>query len=158
MRTWIGYAHTDRLFSYPDVGYLSVCSFPIRMCWWPWESGCLLGASARSPARPCGPAGTLHTGGAWRVARQNRVDPGAIRIGYAHVDRLLSYPDVGYLSVCSFPIRVCWWPWESGCLLGASARSPARPCGPIAMRRPRLPPEPGHGLVTAPCARRARQA
>ena len=47
-----------------------------------------LGASARSPARPCGPAGTLHTGGAWRVARQNRVGPGAIRIGYAHVDRL----------------------------------------------------------------------
>ena len=25
----------------------------------------LLGASARSPARPCGPAGALHTGGSW---------------------------------------------------------------------------------------------
>ena len=25
MRTWIGYVHPDRLLSYPDVAYLSVC-------------------------------------------------------------------------------------------------------------------------------------
>ena len=30
-----------------------------------------------------------------------------IRIGYAHPDRLLSYPDVRYLSGCSLPIRMC---------------------------------------------------
>ena len=29
-----------------------------------------------------------------------------IRIGYAHLDRLISYPDVRYLSGCSFPIRM----------------------------------------------------
>ena len=31
---------------------------------------------------------------------------GPIRIGYAHPDRLLSYPDVRYLSGCSLPIRM----------------------------------------------------
>ena len=42
MHTWIGYAHPDRLLSYPDAAYLSGCSLPIRMlliypdvCWWP---------------------------------------------------------------------------------------------------------------------------
>ena len=29
-----------------------------------------------------------------------------IRIGYAYLDRLLSYPDVAYLSGCSLPIRI----------------------------------------------------
>ena len=46
MRTRIGYAHLDRLLSYPDVRYLS---------------GCALVAGG------CGPAGDLHTGGAWWV-------------------------------------------------------------------------------------------
>ena len=47
MRTRIGYAHLDRLLSYPDVRYLSGCCLPIRMLltypdvpWWP-------GAAAR---------------------------------------------------------------------------------------------------------------
>ena len=31
MRTWIGYAHPDRLLSYPDAAYLSGCCLPIRM-------------------------------------------------------------------------------------------------------------------------------
>ena len=30
-----------------------------------------------------------------------------IRIGYAYLDRLLSYPDVRYLSGCCLPIRMC---------------------------------------------------
>ena len=30
-----------------------------------------------------------------------------IRIGYAHPDRLLSYPDLRYLSGCCLPIRIC---------------------------------------------------
>ena len=41
-----------------------------------------------------------------RVARQNRVDPGAIRIGYAHVDRLCAYGEVIKLSGCWLPIRM----------------------------------------------------
>ena len=36
MRTWIGYAHPDRLLSYPDVAYLS---------------GCVLVAGSPSPLR-----------------------------------------------------------------------------------------------------------
>ena len=36
-----------------------------------------LGASARSPARPCRPVGALHTGGAWCALRVTR--PGTLR-------------------------------------------------------------------------------
>ena len=41
---------------------------------------------------------------------------GPIRIGYAHPDRLLGYPDVRYLSGCSLPIRMWWHPWGLGSL------------------------------------------
>ena len=55
MRTWIGYAHPDRLLSYPDVAYLSGCCLPIRMCvTYPdvrYLSGCALVAGSPSPLR-----------------------------------------------------------------------------------------------------------
>ena len=37
MHTWIGYAHPDRLISYPDARYLSACSLPIRVRIDAWE-------------------------------------------------------------------------------------------------------------------------
>ena len=68
------------------------------------------------------PAGTVHAGevwsGVWCPARSFYRPgrsicfpgpaplPGCIRIGCAHPDRLLSYPDVPYLSGCWLPIRM----------------------------------------------------
>ena len=50
-----------------------------------------------------------------------------IRIGYAHPDRLLRYPDVGFLSGCWFPIRMCCRPGAVPAQLAAlRARDPAR--------------------------------
>ena len=56
MRTWIGYAHPDRLLSYPDVAYLSGCSLPIRMLliypdvrWWPGAPVLDAGGTAGRP-------------------------------------------------------------------------------------------------------------
>ena len=74
-----------------------------------------------------------------------------IRIGYAHVDRLLRYPDVRYLSGCSLPIRMrSAWRWSacaasfarrvdsfSGQALQASRRPPGGvwSAGPCDLRR-----------------------
>ena len=50
-----------------------------------------------------------------------------IRIGYAHPDRLLRYPDVGFLSGCWFPIRMCCRTGAVPAHLAAlRARDPAR--------------------------------
>ena len=50
-----------------------------------------------------------------------------IRIGYGDVDRLLRYPDVGFLSGCWFPIRMCCRPGAAPAQLAALwARDPAR--------------------------------
>ena len=50
-----------------------------------------------------------------------------IRIGYAYLDRLLSYPDVRYLSGCCLPIRMLLtYPdvaYLSGCELAAGGYS-----------------------------------
>ena len=43
-----------------------------------------------------------------------------IRIGCAHPDRLLRYPDVGFLSGCWFPIRMCCRPGAAPAQLAAS--------------------------------------
>ena len=84
-----------------------------------------------------------------------------IRIGYAHPDRLLRYPDVGFLSGCWFPIRMCCRPGAAPAQLAASrVRDSARRdiggwgrgrCGGakaalvmVQLARPRsLPPLPG---------------
>ena len=52
---------------------------------------------------------------------------GVIRIGCAHPDRLLRYPDVGVLSGCWCPIRMCCRPGAAPAQLAASrARDSAR--------------------------------
>ena len=45
-----------------------------------------LGASVRSPARPCGPAGALHTGGSWCAL------PGHAHLAPVFVPRTAEYP------------------------------------------------------------------
>ena len=118
MRTRIGYAHLDRLLSYPDVRYLSGCSLPIRMCvggrglrpgrrpphWWRVVGAERLRPPARRSRRELCSARRLEA----RPALWPLVCPlaGLIWIGYAHADRLLSYPDARYLSGCCLPIRM----------------------------------------------------
>ena len=68
-----------------------------------------------------------------------------IRIGYAHLDRLLSYPDVRYLSGCCLPIRmlltypdVSWRPVATASYVGVTA-----PACASQQSRPRHGPLPG---------------
>ena len=68
-----------------------------------------------------------------------------IRIGYAYLDRLLSYPDVRYLSGCCLPIRmlltypdVSWRPVATASYVGVTA-----PACASQQSRPRHGPLPG---------------
>ena len=100
-------------------------------------------------------------GGLWAglVARVRLAGPGVLSvcvlhgwgarmwIGYAHVDRLLRYPDVHYLSGCSLPIRMrSAWRW-SACAASFARRVGSKPGqAPQATRRP-----PGGVRSAGPC-------
>ena len=104
--------------TYPDVANLSGCCLPIRMClggrglqpgrrpphWWRVVGAERLRPPARRSRRELCSARRLEA----RPALWPLVCPlaGLIWIGYAHADRLLSYPDARYLSRCCLPIRM----------------------------------------------------
>ena len=62
-----------------------------------------------------------------------------IRIGYAYLDRLLSYPDVRYLSGCSLPIRMLLTYPDVAYLSGCSL--PIRVCDGIRGASAPFPPD-----------------
>ena len=113
----IGCAHLDRLFGYPDVGYLSGCWLPIRVCWYPWGLG------------------TLSPGAAfWLVAQWCDTTEGIVHHfgGGVPLPNWCHAPEMVHSqleSAAALPARPPSAPRAS---LGASARSPARPCGPAA--------------------------
>ena len=88
IRIWIGYAHPDRLITYPDVHNLSACAQPIRIMPRRWGCGswrCLqmvvwLGLATRSKesAGVEGPGGAGRPGcgarGRWRGLAGQRAD------------------------------------------------------------------------------------